>query len=163
MTEGPAPRVLVAGIGNVFRTDDGWGPAVVRRLAAEPWPEGVRVTDYGIRGLHLAYDLLEPWDVVVLVDALPDRGAIGAVAVLAVDPDDLGPGAQVDAHGMDPATVLASLAALGGRMPARTLVVGCQVADTADGMGLTPSVAAAVGIAVDRVRAVVEGQLAEVA
>jgi hydrogenase maturation protease len=163
MTEGPAPRVLVAGIGNVFRSDDGWGPEVVRRLAAEPWPEGVRVTDYGIRGLHLAYDLLEPWDVVVLVDALPDRGAVGSVAVLAVGPDDTEPGAQVDAHGMDPATVLASLAALGGRMPARTLVVGCQVADTADGMGLTPSVEAAIGVAVHTVRALVEEQLAEVA
>jgi hydrogenase maturation protease len=148
-------RVLVAGIGNVFRTDDGWGSVVVRRLAADPWPDGVRVTDYGIRGLHLAYDLLEPWDVLVMVDALPDRGAVGSVAVIGVGEDDIGPGRQVDAHGMDPATVLASLAALGGRLPLRTLVVGCQVAETGDGMGLTAPVAAAVEEAAATVRSLV--------
>jgi hydrogenase maturation protease len=148
-------RVLVAGIGNVFRTDDGWGSVVVRRLAADTWPDGVRVTDYGIRGLHLAYDLLEPWDVLIMVDALPDRGAVGSVAVIAVGKDDIDPGRQVDAHGMDPATVLASLTALGGRLPPRTLVVGCQVAVTGDGMGLTAPVAAAVERAAATVRSLV--------
>ena len=102
-------RVLVAGIGNVFRTDDGFGPEVARRLAGLPWPDGVRVVDYGIRGLHLAYDLLDGWDVLVLVDALPDRGAVGTVVVLTIGPDDVGSGAALDAHGMDPATVLAAL------------------------------------------------------
>jgi hydrogenase maturation protease len=150
-----APRVLVAGIGNVFRTDDGFGSAVVRRLAADPWPDAVRVTDYGIRGLHLAYDLLEPWEAVVLVDALPDGGAVGSVVVIDVGPEDVGSGSQVDAHGMDPATVLASLAALGGSLPPRTVVVGCQVADTGEGMGLTPAVEAAVDDAARTVRAVV--------
>jgi hydrogenase maturation protease len=159
MTGVPAPRILVAGIGNVFRTDDGFGCDVVRRLAAEAWPDGVRVTDYGIRGLHLTYDLLDPWDVLVLVDALPDRGDVGSVAVLDVGPDDVEGGRQVDAHGMDPATVLASLAALGGRLPARTLVVGCQVADTGDGMGVTPPVAAAVEEAMRTVRALVGREL----
>jgi hydrogenase maturation protease len=148
-------RVLVAGIGNVFRTDDGFGCDVVRRLAAQAWPDGVRVTDYGIRGLHLAYDLLDPWDVLVVVDALPDRGHVGSVAVIDVGPGDVGRGGAVDAHGMDPATVLASLAALGGSLPARTLVVGCQVADTGDGMGLTPPVAAAVDEAARTVRELV--------
>ena len=68
--------------------------------------------------------------------------------MLEVGADDVGAGPAVDAHGMDPATVLATLVALGGRLPARTLVVGCQVADTGEGMGLTPPVAAAVGAAV---------------
>ena len=65
-------RVLVAGIGNLFLGDDGFGPEVVRRLAAggQP-PPGVQVTDYGIRGMHLAYDLLDGWDALILVDALP--------------------------------------------------------------------------------------------
>ena len=153
MTE--AARVLVAGIGNVFRSDDGFGPEVARRLAEQPWPEGVRVTDYGIRGLHLAYDLLDPWDALVLVDALPDGGEVGAVAVLDIGPDDVGAGKAVDAHGMDPATVLASLAALGGSLPARTVVVGCQVAETGDGMGLTAPVEAAVAPAVAMVRSLV--------
>ena len=112
------PRVLVAGIGNVFRTDDGFGPEVARRLAALPWPDGVRVVDYGIRGMHLAYDLLDPWDALVLVDALPDRGEPGGLVVLEIGDEHVGAGARVDAHGMDPATVLATLAALGGRLPA---------------------------------------------
>jgi hydrogenase maturation protease len=155
MTADLGPRTLIAGIGNVFRTDDGFGCEVVRRLATEAWPDGVRVTEYGIRGLYLAYDLLDPWDVLVLVDALPDRGNVGSVSVIEVGPDDVGEDRRVDAHGMDPATVLASLAALGGRLPARTLVVGCQVADTGDGMGVTPPVAAAFDEAVRTVRALV--------
>ena len=88
-------RILVAGIGNVFRTDDGFGCEVVRRLAGRTWPDGVRVVDYGIRGLHLAYDLLEPWDALVIVDALPDRGRVGLRRrSLEVGPDDVGPGAR---------------------------------------------------------------------
>ncbi len=154
------PRILVAGIGNVFRTDDGFGSEVARRLLAMPWPDGVRVVDYGIRGLHLAYDLLDPWDALVLVDALPAGDAVGSVLVLEIGPDPVGVDAQVDAHGMDPATVLASLAALGGRLPARTVVVGCQVADTGEGMGLTARVAAAVDEAVRAVRSLVTADLA---
>jgi hydrogenase maturation protease len=159
MTDAARPRILVAGIGNVFRTDDGFGCEVVRRLAAEEWPAGVRTTDYGIRGLHLAYDLLDPWDALVMVDALPDRGSVGSVAVISVGAEDVGSGAAVDAHGMDPATVLASLTALGGELPRRTLVVGCQVADTGEGMGLTPPVAAAVEEAARTVRALVSRDL----
>jgi len=147
-------RVLVAGIGNVFRSDDGFGPEVARRLAGLPWPDGVRVVDYGIRGLHLAYDLLEPWDALVLVDALPDRGAVGSVVVVEIGDDQPG-GAALDAHGMDPATVLASLAVLGGRLPLRTLLVGCHVAETGEGMGLSPAAVAAVDPAVRTVTALV--------
>jgi hydrogenase maturation protease len=152
-------RVLVAGIGNVFRTDDGFGCEVVRRLAAGCVPDGVRVVDYGIRGLHLAYDLLDPWDVLVIVDALPDRGTVGSVAIVRVGPDDVGPGASVDAHGMDPVTVLGSLAALGGTLPPLTVVVGCEVAETGDGMGLTAPVAAAVDEAGRMVRDVITRSL----
>jgi len=165
MTADPAPRGLVAGIRNGFRTDDGWGSVVVRRLAEQPCPDGVRVVDFGIRGLHLAYELLDPWDALIMVDALPDRGAVGSVVVVEVAPEDVGAGAQVDAHGMDPATVLASLSALGGSLPSRTLVVGCQVSDTGDGMGLTAPAAAAVDEAVRTVANLVNGELvrAEVA
>ncbi len=152
-------RVLVAGIGNVFRTDDGFGPEVARRLARLPWPDGVRVVDSGIRGLHLAYDLLDPWDALVMVDALPDRGAVGTVHLVEIGAEHVGSGARVDAHSMDPATVLATLGALGGRLPARTLLVGCQVAETGEGMGLTPVVEAAVDEAVRTVQAVVAAEL----
>ena len=152
-------RILVAGIGNVFRTDDGFGPEVARRLSALPCPPAVRVTDYGIRGLHLAYDLLDPWDVLVLIDALPDRGRVGSVVLLEIGDEHVGAAAGVDAHGMDPASVLATVPALGGRLPPRTLLVGCQVSDTGDAMGLTPEVVAAVDEAVMTVRAVLAAEL----
>jgi hydrogenase maturation protease len=155
--------VLVAGIGNVLASDDGFGPEVARRLAELPVPDGVRVVDYGIRGLHLAYDLLDPWDVVVLVDALPDRGSVGSVAVLEIGPQHVRAGAQLDAHGMDPATVLASVTALGGQLPRRTLLVGCEVAGTGEGMGLSAPVAAAVAEALDVVGVLLAAELSGVA
>jgi hydrogenase maturation protease len=157
------PRILVAGIGNIFATDDGFGCAVVRQLAGVPLPDGVRVVDYGIRGMHLAYDLLEPWDALILVDAVPDRGAPGTIEVLQIGPEHVSGGSGVDAHGMDPATVLATLAALGGTLPPRTLLVGCQVTETGEHMGLTRPVEGAVAEAARAVRNCVAGlQPAEV-
>jgi hydrogenase maturation protease len=147
-------RVLVAGIGNLFHRDDAFGTEVVRRLAGHEVPAGVRVVDYGVRGMHLAYDLLDPWDALILVDALPDRGAPGTLSVLEVGPDDLGE-PRLDAHGMDLGSVLSSLRLLGGRLP-RTLVVGCQVRDVGEGMGLSAPVAGAVDGAVTTVRALVD-------
>jgi hydrogenase maturation protease len=155
MTDSPsghkARRTLVAGIGNIFLGDDGFGCEVVRHVADAGLPDGVQVVDYGIRGMHLAYDLLDGWDALVLVDALPDRGAPGALEVLEVRPDDVAHGG-LDAHGMDPAAVLAGVGVLGGRLPPTT-VVGVQVADVDEGMGLSAVVAASVPAAVDAVRA----------
>jgi hydrogenase maturation protease len=146
------PRVLVAGIGNLFLGDDGFGPEVVRRLAAEQPPApGITVTDYGIRGMHLAYDLLAGYDALVLVDALPAAGAPGDVVVVEVGPDDLGPG-EVDAHGMNPVAVLGALTHLGGTLPP-TYVVGFRTADVAEGIGLSAAATAAVPTAVAAVRA----------
>jgi len=143
-------RVLVAGIGNIFFHDDGFGPAVAAAMlsaasptpAGAPLPDGVRVVDYGIRGMHLAYDLLEGYDALLIVDALPGAKAPGELTVLEVGSDDLGAGG-FDAHSMDPVSVLASLGALGGKLP-RTLVVGCQPGDVGEGIGLTPEVSRAV-------------------
>ncbi len=135
-------RVLVAGVGNLFLSDDGFGSEVARRLAPGPLPEGVRVVDYGIRGMHLAYDLLDGYDALVVVDALLGQGTPGDLTVLKVGPDDLGEG-ELDAHGMAPVAVLASLGSLGGVLPP-TYIVGCQPADVSEGIGLTPQVAAAV-------------------
>ena len=132
------PGVLVAGIGNIFLGDDGFGSEVVRRLP--DLGPGVRVVDYGIRGVHLAYDLLDGVDELILIDAIPSRGAPGTVHVIKAN---AGTGGSLDAHAMDPATVFASLAALGGTLP-RTLVVGCEASDTDEGIGLSPPVAAAV-------------------
>jgi hydrogenase maturation protease len=141
--------VLVAGIGNIFLTDDGFGPEVARRLVSRELPVGVKVVDYGIRGMHLAYDLLEGYDGLVIVDTLPQQGAPGDLTVLQVGPEDLG-SADFDAHGMEPVSVLASLGSMGGELPP-TYVVGCSPADLEDGMGLTAEVAAAVDGAVDAV------------
>ena len=149
--------VLVAGIGNVFLTDDGFGSEVARALHGVPLPDGVKVVDYGIRGMHLAYDLLDGYDALVVVDAVPGAGAPGDLTVLEVGPDDLGEG-ELDAHGMAPVAVLGSLGALGGTLPP-TYVVGCRPADVNEGMGLTPSVAAAVSPAVDLVLDVLHEQL----
>lgn len=150
-------RVLVAGIGNIFLSDDGFGSEVARRLAGEPLPGGVRVVDYGIRGMHLAYDLLDGYDGLVVVDALPGDGAPGDLSVLEVGPDDLGDG-ELDAHGMAPVSVLASLGQLGGTLPP-TYIVGCQPADVGEGIGLTGAVAAAVDRAVELVHDVLDEQL----
>ncbi|GID30408.1 hydrogenase maturation protease [Paractinoplanes brasiliensis] len=149
-----AARMLVAGIGNLFLGDDGFGPEVVRRLAKQNALEPeVRVVDYGIRGMHLAHDLLDPCDALVLVDALPGGGAPGEVVVFEIGPDDLGSG-QFDAHGMNPVAMLAGVERLGGTLPA-TYVVGCRVADVGEGIGLSAPVAAAVPAAVEAVRTLV--------
>ncbi len=149
--------VLVAGIGNVFLTDDGFGSEVARRLSGTALPAGVTVVDYGIRGMHLAYDLLDGYDALVVIDALPGDGVAGDLTVLEVGPDDLGE-AELDAHGMAPVSVLASLGQLGGQLPP-TYVVGCRPADVGEGMGLTPAVAAAVEPAVALVHDVLDVQL----
>jgi hydrogenase maturation protease len=144
-------RILVAGIGNIFLGDDGFGSEVLRHVIDRvDDTDGVRATDYGIGGMHLAYDLLEDWDALVLVDAIPDRGSPGKVHVFEPDHESSDAPAGLDAHGMDPATVFASLRALGGTAP-RTIVVGCEVADIADGMGLSEPVQAAVPEAVQAV------------
>jgi hydrogenase maturation protease len=147
-----APRVLVAGIGNLFLGDDGFGPEVVRRLAAAQLPvPGVTVTDYGIRGMHLAYDLLAGYDALVLVDALPAAGSPGEVVVLEVGPEDLGPG-EFDAHGMNPMAVLAGLTRLGGTLPP-TYVVGFRTADIDERIGLSPAATAALPAAITAIQA----------
>lgn len=144
-------RVLVAGIGNIFLGDDGFGPEVVRHLAGS-LPADVGLVDYGIRGMHLAYDLLDGCEVLVLVDAIPGGEPAGTLRVLEVTEDHVGDGG-LDAHAMDPATVLASLRALGGRLPA-TVVVGCVPAHLGEAMGLSEAVAAAVVPAADAVHSV---------
>jgi len=147
--------VLVAGIGNIFLGDDGFGPEVVRRLRdRRPLPEGVRAVDYGIRGMHLAYDLLESWDMVVLVDAVPDRGSPGQLEVLELSTGGL-PEARLDAHAMDPVAVLTSLQALGGTLPLAFLV-GVQLSDVDERIGLSEVAAAAVEPAVAAVGELLE-------
>lgn len=119
----PVVRVLVAGIGNVFLGDDGFGVALSRRLAAGELPAGVEVVDFGIRGMNLAYALGEGHDAAILIDASPRGEAPGTVYV--IEPDLSGEEVALDTHGMDPVRVL-RLAAELGELPPRILVVGCE-------------------------------------
>ncbi len=105
--------------------------------------------------MHLAYDLLEEWKALILVDAVPNRGAAGTLHVFEADHESLTASAQLDAHSMDPGAVFASLQALGGAAP-YTVVVGCEVADIEEGMGLSDDVAAAVDAAVRAVESALD-------
>jgi hydrogenase maturation protease len=149
---------MVAGIGNVFLGDDGFGVEVASRLADVQLPEGVWVADYGISGMHLAYDLAEGYDTTILIDASPRGGEPGTVYLMEIDVTGTRPGAGPagtdvipDAHGMQPDVVLGMLGLLGAK-PGRLLVVGCEPASTEESIGLSAPVAAAVDRAVDLVR-----------
>ncbi len=146
--------VVVAGVGNVFLGDDGFGVEVVRRLARAPLPPDVEVTDYGIRGLHLAYRLLDPVALLVVVDVARGGGAPGTLRVIEPDVAALAPGAP-DAHGFDLAATLAAVGALGGRLPP-VRIVGCEPASLEEGIGLSAPVEAAIEPAVRLVRELVE-------
>jgi hydrogenase maturation protease len=123
-----AQRILVAGVGNVFLGDDGFGVALAGRLARRELPAGVEVVDFGIRGMDLAY-AFDGCDAVVLLDATPRGQPPGTIYVIeaeaGADADADGSAVAVDAHGMDPVNVLALVRELGGSPP-RTLVVGCE-------------------------------------
>jgi hydrogenase maturation protease len=141
--------VLIAGIGNIFQSDDGFGVEVANRLSERELPAGVRVEDFGIRGVHLAYELLEGYDGLVIIDAVPMEEPPGTLAIIdATDDDEDASTLPVDAHTMSPEVVLATLAGLGGSLE-RIFVLGCQPATLEEGMGLSPQVTAVVETAVE--------------
>jgi hydrogenase maturation protease len=152
--------VLVAGIGNVFLGDDGFGVEVARRLRERVRPPGVEVADFGIRGVDLAYALGEGWDAAILVDAAPRGQPPGTLHV--IEPEtDAPPPAALDGHAMDPLTVL-GLARRLGHVPARVLVVGCEPASVStDPDDVTMRLSAPVTAAVEGAMALVEGLVAE--
>jgi hydrogenase maturation protease len=160
-------RILIAGIGNIFLGDDAFGSEVARRMMSSLLPDGVRIVDYGIRGLDLAYALLDDRDATILVDVVPRGGPPGTLYVIEPNPiglDELSPAdALIEAHGLDPMRVLRMAAAMGGR-PRRVLVVGCEPAtlgsDEDPAMGLSPPVEAAVNEAILLIDSVVERLLA---
>ncbi len=117
-------RILVAGVGNIFLGDDGFGVEVVRRLAGRELPEGVEVVDFGIRGMDLAYALQDDYEAVVFVDATPRGEEPGTVYLIEPEIEEDGE-VVLDTHGMDPVKVIKFARALGAK-PARTLVVGCE-------------------------------------
>jgi hydrogenase maturation protease len=151
-------RMLVAGVGNIFLGDDGFGVEVARRLAAEDLPEWVTVADYGISGLHLAYDLASGYETTILIDATSRGDDPGTVYVIELDHSRLSGAADpaarsqlLDAHGMQPDVLFGVLDMLGAEA-GRVLLVGCEPASVDDGIGLSPPVSAAVAEAVRVVR-----------
>ncbi len=147
------PRVLVAGIGNIFLGDDAFGVEVVNRLSAGPLPAGVDAIDFGIRGVHLAYELAGGrYHSVILVDAAPRGGAPGTIYVIEPDvsstPADA---ARADAHSLTPESVLAWMARAGGA-PCRITIVGCEPLSVEEFAEMSAPVAAAVDEAVRAVR-----------
>ncbi len=158
-------RVLVAGIGNIFLSDDGFGVEVVRRLAQQALPADVELVDIGIRGMHLAYQLLDGYEALVLIDAAPRGGKAGDLYLIEPDlasiPED--DGSLLNAHGMQPDAVLSLIKTLARdqaeQVIQRVLVVGCEPGTVEEGMGLSPPVAAAVDPAVDMVVRVLGNEL----
>lgn len=149
-------KILVACIGNIFLGDDGFGVEVARRLAQRNLAEGVVVEDFGIRGLDLAYALLDPYDLAILVDACPRGSAPGTLYV--IEPEEPGGEAALDPHTMNPMNVLRTVRSLGGTC-ASILIVGCEPGDLGpeEGkIGLTAPVAVAVEEAVSLVESLIE-------
>ena len=153
------PRLLVAGVGNIFRGDDAFGVEVVRRLAGRNLPDGVRAIDFGTRGHDLAYAILDGYDGVILVDATAGDGPPGMLYTVEPAPAEVAKPALFGTHAVDLPGVFATVRALGGTLPALYLV-GCEPAELGSDeegmMGLSEPVAAAIERAVELVAALAE-------
>jgi hydrogenase maturation protease len=155
-------RILVACIGNIFLGDDAFGVEVAQRLVQRPWPDDVRVVDFGIRGLDLVCALLNCHENVILVDAIPRGGSPGTLYVMEPDRSELASaesaGLMIETHNLDPVKVLRLATAMGARIE-RLLLVGCEPTPLAHvddmQMGLSDPVRAAVGEAVALIESLV--------
>lgn len=147
-------RILVAGLGNIFLGDDGFGVEVARRMSSAKVPDHVKVKDIGIRGVHLAYEMLEDYDTTILVDTVSRGEPPGTIYVIEHEPEGAGAPA-VDAHGMGPDSVLALLETLGGSA-VKVLIVGCEPAEMEERIGLSEVVSSAVDEAVRVVHHLIE-------
>jgi hydrogenase maturation protease len=155
MTAEPRERqILVAGIGNAWLGDDGFGGRVAEALAARELPPGVTALDFGTGGLDLAYEVMRGYDALVLVDASRQGGEPGTLYVFEPEPESVGAvedGEVLNPHGMDPRTVLRFVKTVGG-WPGKVVVIACEP-DVAEEMGLelSPAVAGSVERAVELV------------
>lgn len=167
--ERTSKRILIACIGNIFLGDDSFGVEVAQRLLRRQYPRGVQIVDFGIRGMELAYTLLEEYDTLILVDAVPRGGAPGTLYLIEPDLSGMSPEKGVvagrialDNHSMDPVKVLAFARALGAK-PVHTLLVGCEPSAPGEGgdysemqMGLSEPVRLAVDEAVKMIDSLIE-------
>ena len=148
-------KILVAGIGNIWMKDDGFGAEVAKRLNRRELPKGVTVTDFGIGGLDLAYELQAGFAALVLLDISRQGGEPGTLYVMEVDANDIEgeiqDGMMMDPHGMDPQTVLRFIKSTGA-WPGKVVIIACEPAEVGDfGLGLSPAVEQAVDRAVELV------------
>lgn len=150
------PRVLVAGIGNIFFGDDAFGPAVLAALARDPIA-GARCEDFGIRGMHLAYELLAGYEAAVVVDAVSRGGAPGTLYV--IEPSEGIEATEPDPHRIDLGSVFGFARMLEGTPPPIT-IVGCEPERLDEGADPSATIARAVDTAVPLVRRVVAELLA---
>jgi hydrogenase maturation protease len=155
-----ARRILIAGLGNIFLGDDGFGVEVVKRLAGRELPEGAEAVDFGIRGMDLIYALQDDYEAVIFVDATPRDEEPGTIYLIEPEIEDDGE-VVLDTHGMDPVKVIKFARTLGST-PARTFVVGCEPRTVVAGedydemlMELSEPVRAAVDEAADLVQSLV--------
>lgn len=155
-------RILVAGIGNIFLGDDAFGVEVAQRLMRRTHAPDVRVADFGIRGIDLAYALLDGCDIAILIDAVPrGDGPPGTLYLLEPELDSLESApAMIEAHSMDPVKVLITATAMGAKL-GKIFIVGCQPAPADDdecveSVEMSPAVRAAIEPAVEMVESLLE-------
>jgi len=153
-------QILVAGIGNAWLKDDGFGSEVVKRLQSRELPEGAAVFDFGTGGLDLAYEVMRGYDALLLVDISRQGGEPGTLYVMEVPKDDVDAGIEdgqvINPHAMDPQTVLRFLKTLGA-WPGKVVVVACEPAEVEEmGLGLSAEVERAVDGAVNLVIETIE-------
>jgi hydrogenase maturation protease len=146
------PRILIAGVGNAWLRDDGFGGEVARRLEQRPLPEGVAVMDAGTGGLDLAYEVMRGYDALVILDVSRQGGEPGTLYVMEVSEESveakIDDGEVINPHGMDPQTVLRFVRSIGA-WPGSVMVVACEPAEVEElGFGLSPDVGSAVERAV---------------
>lgn len=148
-------RILVAGVGNAWLRDDGFGGEVVKRIGTRELPEGAVVLDFGSGGLDLAYEVMRGYDALVLVDISRQGGEPGTLYVMEAHEEDVEAGIEdgqvINPHGMDPQTVLRFVKTVGA-WPGKVVVVACEPAQVEEmGLGLSDEVARAVEGAVELV------------
>jgi hydrogenase maturation protease len=158
-------KILVAGIGNIFFGDDAFGCEVAAQLIKRPWPDGVRVIDFGIRSYDLAYNMMDDVDVTIFVDTTPQGKPPGTLYLIEPDQNLLDniSGEVVNAHSMNPIRVLQLIRSLGGQ-PGRLYLVGCEPAvleSNDSAMGLSEPVQAAIPQALEMIESLVRDLLSE--
>lgn len=161
------PRILIAGIGNAWLRDDGFGGEVARRLQERELPEGVAVMDAGTGGLDLAYEVMRGYDALLMLDVSRQGGEPGTLYVMEVDEQSVDAkiedGETLNPHGMDPQTVLRFVRSIGA-WPGKVVIIACEPGEVEQlGFGLTPDVQAAVDQAVALAAQTADGLYAEAA